>query len=402
MKYGLITKSLETDKQKIQADMALINQYTRKELNPEDVYVFSVAMCNNEIDRDIEKFTIETLKQLAVLFKGKTMIFDHNPSASNQVARIFDTYIEENPTQKTSDGETYATLVGKIYMLNNNSNKELIDSIDAGILKEVSVSCSASELNCSICGTNQRKKSCNHYKGKEYNGKMCFYSLEKAEDAYELSLVAIPAQKDAGITKMLNNEKGDVISMEIKEKIKEQFGVEIADTDTLDTALEKVSKAFDGMSGEIVVKEDGTTEITCKGKILATLPAPVVSELGTLKEFISADVVKAKAGKELTADEVLSIVGDYETLKSKATEFDTLKSEAIDTAIKNGIKAKGERFNKDVNEKILKGLSYGEVIGMSKEWESDAVTALNAGKHLSGYGDGKTNKSIDNIDDFKL
>ena len=70
-------------------ELRLINTYTRRNLSADEVYVFSVTLCDNDVDRDGERFTVESLFALEKLFVGKTGIFDHPPSAKNQTARIF-------------------------------------------------------------------------------------------------------------------------------------------------------------------------------------------------------------------------------------------------------------------------------------------------------------------------
>ena len=35
--------------------LQLLNQFTRRELTEEEVYIFDVILCDNEIDRDFEK-----------------------------------------------------------------------------------------------------------------------------------------------------------------------------------------------------------------------------------------------------------------------------------------------------------------------------------------------------------
>ena len=50
--------------------MEKINLYTRRAYKPEEVYTFSVVLCDNEVDRDGECFTKETLEELAKLFVG--------------------------------------------------------------------------------------------------------------------------------------------------------------------------------------------------------------------------------------------------------------------------------------------------------------------------------------------
>ena len=39
-------------------ELALINKYTRRQLSKDEVYVFSVVLCDNDIDRDGERFTV--------------------------------------------------------------------------------------------------------------------------------------------------------------------------------------------------------------------------------------------------------------------------------------------------------------------------------------------------------
>lgn len=71
-----------------------INRFTRRELGEDEVYTFSVILCDNDIDRDLERFSDEALVTLAEKFIGRTGISDHDPSSANQTARIFDTQIK--------------------------------------------------------------------------------------------------------------------------------------------------------------------------------------------------------------------------------------------------------------------------------------------------------------------
>lgn len=59
-------------------ELALINTWSKKPLTAQEVYVFSVRLCDNEVDRDYERFPAQTLEALAPLFLGKSGIFDHN------------------------------------------------------------------------------------------------------------------------------------------------------------------------------------------------------------------------------------------------------------------------------------------------------------------------------------
>lgn len=193
-----------------------LNKFTRKELSAEEVYIFPVTLCDNEIDRDNERFTVKSLEEMAEKFIGVTGIFDHNPKGENQTARIFLTeVIKEN--RNNSLGEPYTYLKGYAYMVRTDSNADLIREIDGGIKKEVSVSCSAEKQLCSICGADRRAKVCRHVKGRKYDGKRCFFELEDISDAYEWSFVAVPAQIHAGVTKSFDETDENVVPREAME-----------------------------------------------------------------------------------------------------------------------------------------------------------------------------------------
>ena len=197
-------------------DIDKINAFSRKELTGEDVYIFTVKLCNNDIDRDFEKFSLASLKALAPLFIGKTGIFDHSMKSADQKARIFDTFLEREEGKTTADGEPFYSLKARAYMLRCEENQPLIDEIDAGIKKEVSVSCSMSESICSICGKDKRKGGCQHISGKKYGNRQAFTILNAPTDAYEFSFVAVPAQREAGVTKAFaftkENDMEEVLS----------------------------------------------------------------------------------------------------------------------------------------------------------------------------------------------
>lgn len=182
-------------------DLGLIGALARKPLEPEEVYTFSVRLCDNEIDRDFERFTVRTLEKLAPMFVGKAGIFDHQWSARGQAARIYKTEIVREPGRVTGAGDGYCWLKGCAYMVRTDGNRDLIAEIEGGIKKEVSVGCAVERAICSICGCDRTQTDCGHEKGQEYGGQLCWADLEGAKDAYEFSFVAVPAQPAAGVVK---------------------------------------------------------------------------------------------------------------------------------------------------------------------------------------------------------
>ncbi|RKI69763.1 hypothetical protein D7V91_05235 [bacterium 1xD42-67] len=182
-------------------DLALIGALARRPMEAEEVYTFSVRLCDNEIDRDFERFAPQTLEELAPMFVGKAGIFDHQWSARGQAARIYKTEVVREPERTTRAGDGYCWLKGYAYMVRTESDRDLIAEIEGGIKKEVSVGCAVEHAVCSVCGCDRAQTDCGHEKGKEYGGQLCWASLEGAKDAYEFSFVAVPAQPRAGVVK---------------------------------------------------------------------------------------------------------------------------------------------------------------------------------------------------------
>ena len=134
-------------------ELEKIGKFTRKDVTQDEIYTFSLILCDNEIDREGDKFTVDSLKKLAELFIGKTGIFDHDVSSKGQTARIYDTEIVTDETRITEDGEPYTFVRAKAYMPRTEKNKSLIEEIETGIKKETSVGCAIGHAKCSICVT---------------------------------------------------------------------------------------------------------------------------------------------------------------------------------------------------------------------------------------------------------
>ena len=186
--------------------LAQINRLAKTPLKPEQVYTFAVRLCDNEVDRDLERFDPDALEELGRLFLGKSGVFDHQWSAQGQTARIYRTEVIREAAKTTEAGDEYRWLKGWAYLLRTEKNAELIAEIEGGIKKEVSVGCSMGKSVCSICGA---VDGCSHEKGQRYGGKLCFRELREPLDAYEWSFVAVPAQREAGVLKRFYQESED-------------------------------------------------------------------------------------------------------------------------------------------------------------------------------------------------
>ena len=164
-----------------------INHLAKAQLTAEQVYVFSLRLCDNQVDRDFERFDEGALPGLARLFLGKTGIVDHKWSSDKQVARIFETQVVKE--------KGVSFIKAWAYIRRGGANDEIIADIEAGIKKEVSVGCAMGRAVCSVCGSEYG--TCAHQKGASYDGQVCCSLLHETMDASEFSFVAVPAQRAA-------------------------------------------------------------------------------------------------------------------------------------------------------------------------------------------------------------
>ncbi|MBQ9167867.1 MAG: hypothetical protein IJX67_05590 [Oscillospiraceae bacterium] len=187
-----------------------INAQAKAELTAEQVYVFSLRLCDDQVDRDLERFDTAALPALAKLFIGKTGIVDHKWSSDSQVARIFATEVVQE--DRCSYVKAWA------YIRRGGNADEVIADIEAGIKKEVSVGCAMGRSVCSICGGEYGQ--CGHQKGEYYDGQLCCAILKEPMDAYEFSFVAVPAQREAGVLKGMGNSRACL------KELADEFGVQ--------------------------------------------------------------------------------------------------------------------------------------------------------------------------------
>ena len=174
-----------------------INAQAKGKMTAEQVYVFSLRLCDDQVDRDGERFDTAALPELAKLFIGKTGIVDHRWTSDSQVARVFATEVVRE------EGVSY--IKAWAYIRRGGHAEEIIADIEAGIKKEVSVGCAMGRSVCSVCGGEYG--TCGHVKGESYDGAVCCAILKEPMDAYEFSFVAVPAQRDAGVLKALGGRR---------------------------------------------------------------------------------------------------------------------------------------------------------------------------------------------------
>ena len=204
-----------------EAELTEINHFAKTPLKAEEVYTFSLRLCDNEVDRDWERFDEAALDTLGDLFVGKSGLFDHQWTAEGQTARIYRTEVVRESARVTAAGDGYCWLKAWAYLLRTEKNADLIAEIEGGIKREVSVGCSVNRRVCSICGA--EGGTCQHVPGQRYGERLCFLELRDPTDAYEWSFVAVPAQRTAGVLKRYGPEDARTVQLRAQAELGKKY-----------------------------------------------------------------------------------------------------------------------------------------------------------------------------------
>ena len=224
------------------ADFELIRKYISDDIKPEDLFVYPVKLCDNEVDRDGEFFSEEALNKLSDLFIGKPGIYDHDWNKAIQThSRVY-------KTEVISEGD-YKYLLAHAYTFDDT----VIKGVKNGSLKEVSV------------GFEPGTKT-------EVDGAV---RVDDVLDAYEFSFVSVPAQPKAGVLK--NKSKG-VINMpdndfEVKikglnstiDELKNTISSKDAEIASLKSCIKgmKMANGLETLFSNLVPKNSNAKELAC-------------------------------------------------------------------------------------------------------------------------------------------
>lgn len=253
----------------------------------EDLFVYPIKLSDNSIDRENEFFSQYALEQLEEKIIGLVGIYDHNWSSEGIHSRIFKTELVVSDDKKNETGDPYTYIVGFAYTLRGEKNKDLIDYINTGMFREVSIGFKAGETtSLTVDGESVTR-------------------TDSITDVFEWSFVAVPAQRKSGVVKHYNQGGGK--SMALKDKLLKL-------------------KSFEGVSGEEIDSLVAEVEkIDSYAKKVSTLEATVKS----LEQDLDAKGKKVKELEEEVAEK------EFESaLKDILSELTPVNETAEDLAIK--------------------------------------------------------------------
>lgn len=175
-------------------ELSLINKYTNVDLKKEEVLVFTLSSANQDVDRASDQFTAKALKDMAELSADKPYLENHDWDIKSVKGKIFDAKVANKQ------------LIQKVYVPIQAENESFIKGMLNGLLNKVSVgfSMAPKDYVCSSCNKSLYSMECPHYPGgRDKEGNPIVGIIKGVADYFEISNVAVPCQRDAGIRRSL-------------------------------------------------------------------------------------------------------------------------------------------------------------------------------------------------------
>jgi len=203
--------------------LAVINTMTLRDLAADDVYVREAIIAHNGIDRDRESISDALLDGFTRTLPGKGFFVSHpggwtgttGPGegrwySAHTVRMSLDQARVElgKPDLRWPDGVQTAVLLKGSFYLPRKTAAELIDRIDAGVARDISIQFTA--------------KSTDEHRDED--GRLLWRLLDAPGEALEASLVWLGAQPGARVTKHAtptdSDDEDTVMSKELADKLK--------------------------------------------------------------------------------------------------------------------------------------------------------------------------------------
>lgn len=378
--------------------MELINELAKVELEPEQVFVFPDKLVGDMI---IPNRYMQISKQLLNVFKedansGVSLLIDHpwagfgRPKAAIPYGRTFNSKLKKSDVE----GEEWALFADHYIVrgkeIDGISTDSIIASIQDGTFFDTSIGWGADKYECSICGNDYRDyRNCEHYAGREYEGEICYVIAKPPGFLMENSIVMDGAYPGAGVlSKNGNTENADMVLVDDMKGLSP--GVSLFHTFSARKGKLLTFARREDIEKKIIAQ--GATlskggEIVDKDKLDKDFEKEVKDELEKESKEEAKEVERAEANIDifLTRNEVEDVFGNDsnigpEGLLMYAKEGMEYLSELAKEAEKWGVRAQGDKYNKEAWQTRYELMSADELKDIIETFKVEAESAILTGR----------------------
>ena len=384
-----------------------INALAKRTLSKDEVFAFSTKMVGDAL---LTERYMKLHKSLLELYKtdakaGVAFMLDHAWAGLQKAlvyGRTFDASIKRS--DGTVEGETWA-LHGDTYIVRGKekdgiSTDSIIADIEDGTLFDVSIGFGFETSICSVCGENYYR--CDHFRGREYDGQLCYIIAKPPGYLIELSGVFDGAYPTAGILSQMSLPEGqsELIQLPDEELKKLPSGImtyasygsnsgrlltyhkkdDLAKGNTFSVPdLSKPKGSDQEMSEPVTYTQEQVDalikEAVDKAVAEALANAPAVDPPATPEAFMTQEQATEKLGKELPADKVLTY----------AKEGMDYMAQLVEDAVAMGVRAQGNDFPAETWKNTFAGMGSQGIKDIMATFEKQAKEEIPAGRQSSAF-----------------
>ncbi len=164
--------------------IAAVNRFALRALTSDEVAVFTLDLCHNQVDRHFSRFPDEELVAINAMTPGRPLMERHDLRGSLPRGTFFRSALHRDD-EKTS-------VRPDVYVLRTKENEDFILNIEGGVYRETSIGFSFALPECSICAKDLR--TCDHVPGRTYGDAQCHYIMRNVLEVIEGSVVPSGSQ----------------------------------------------------------------------------------------------------------------------------------------------------------------------------------------------------------------
>lgn len=165
-------------------DMDAVNAMTLRPFGQEEVAVFTLDLCHNQVDRHHSRFPEEELARINEMTPGRPLMERHDVRGSLPRGTFYRSRLHREAGR--------VSVRPDVYVLRTADNADFITHIEGGVYRETSIGFSFQTPECSVCGKDLR--TCPHVPGREYEGRVCHFIMRGVLEVLEGSVVASGSQ----------------------------------------------------------------------------------------------------------------------------------------------------------------------------------------------------------------
>ncbi len=408
-------------------------------LNPADLFFFPAEISNQNLDSYYTKMAESSLRNYAEDATNGVAFQNSHKSRELGIGYVINGEYVDNGSKKVL-ADIYSVRGLKLNADLDTDN--FIKGVQTGMIRDVSIGFRGGpdyKESCNLCGNQYWSYECRHVAGMMYemaddpnadptgqdtNEQLAFVWIENARLS-EVSAVYDGSTPDAMIiTKAMREERAGRLNQTVRMEIQKRFHIDLHEprqafpgsdrkgkeerqvekeenqerSENTMTDLEKaqadlieaqrLQRVAEIKATEAETKlADETRKVTEAEAEAETAKARVI-ELETAARSQAEGIDGIEITDDSKAEDLMrSVKSKFDETKTVATQTVELREQAIEEALKSGVRAFGEDFDQDKKRGFLEKLTLAEITETTNDWEARATGNFSGGRKSKEEGE---------------